>query len=82
MGEQEKRAFQLAYEFYAKWRDTVIETDEEWKKWAVEWNDTFSEVKDTPIGLRLADAVLDAFGDLYRNGMKPLPANYFGRDDL
>lgn len=82
MNEKEEKAFKAAYGFYAKWRETVIETDEEWKKWAVEWNDTFSEVKDTPIGLRLADAVLDAFGDLYRNGMKPLPANYFGRDDL
>ena len=27
-------------------------------------------------------AVLDTLNDLYKNGMKPMPADYFGRDDL
>ena len=27
-------------------------------------------------------AVLDTFNDLYRDGAKPMPANYFGREDL
>lgn len=82
MNDKEQEAFRAAIGFYGKWRDQVIETDEEWIRWANDWNETFSAVSGTPIGKRLAEAVFDAFGDMYRNGMKPMPANYFGRDDM
>ena len=35
-----------------------------------------------PLGARLIDAVMMSIGDLYKNGMKPLPAGYLGRDDM
>ena len=34
------------------------------------------------LGWHLMNAILDTFSDLYRNGMKPVPASYFGRDDI
>ena len=36
----------------------------------------------TPIGQHLFDAVIDGISDLYRDGRKPMPAGYFGRDEF
>jgi len=82
MNETEERAFKIAFEFYRKWRDGVIETEDQWLAWAEDWKNAFAPVFKTPIGKHLAAAVFDAFSDMYRNGMKPMPADYFGRDDL
>lgn len=82
MNETEEKAFKVAFEFFRKWRENVIETDEQWLSWAEDWKNAFGPVFGTPIGKRLAFAVVDAFSDMYLNGMKPLPADYFGRDDL
>jgi hypothetical protein len=82
MNELEQRAFEVAARFYAKWRENIIETDEQWMAFAEDFRETFAPVSSCPIGLHLSTAVFIAFSDLYRNGKKPMPANYFGRDDL
>jgi len=82
MNSMEENAFKIAYGFYQKWRETVIETDEQWIAWAQEWKDVFKPVFHTPIGKQLAFAVFEACSEMYKDGMKPIPADYFGRDDL
>jgi hypothetical protein len=82
MNEKEEQAFKIAYEFYRKWREIVIETEEQWINWANDLTASFRPVYDCPLGHRLMESIFDTFSDLYRNGMKPLPADYFGRDDL
>jgi len=82
MNSMEENAFKIAYSFYQKWRETVIETDEQWLAWAQDWKDAFAPVFHTPIGEKLAFAVYDAFSAMYKDGMKPMPADYFGRDDI
>ena len=82
MNELEQKAFEVAARFYAKWREDIIETDDQWMAFAEDFRAAFSEVISCPIGEHLSVAVFSAFSDLYRNGKKPMPANYFGRDDL
>ena len=84
MNENEENAFRAAYMFYERWRETVIETDEEWKLLA---EDVGLYVRNTDadhniLAGHLLTAVLDTLNDLYKDGMKPMPAGYFGRDDL
>ncbi len=84
MNESEERAFRVIYGFYAKWRETVIETDEQWQALAEDVGLIALEA-DTdhcPLAGHLLTAALDTLNDLYRGGMKPMPAGYFGRDDL
>ena len=82
MSEKEMQAFRIALEFYQKWREIVIETEEQWLTWAQDLTASFRPVYSCPLGHRLMESIFDTFSDLYRNGMKPLPADYFGRDDL
>ena len=82
MSEKEKEAFRLAFKFYEKWRSVVIETVGQWEAFGEDYGRTFAPVMDCPLGDALAQAVADAFSAMYRGGMKPVPANYFGRDDL
>lgn len=84
MNENEEKAFRAAYGFYSKWRETVIETVAQWdeladdvRKFAVDM-----DVDHNPLAWHLLTAILDTLNDLYRGGMKPMPAGYFGRDDL
>ena len=84
MNENEENAFRAAYMFYERWREDIIETDEQWKLLA---DDVGLYVKNTdvdhcPLAGHLLTAVLDTLNDLYRGGMKPMPAGYFGRDDI
>ena len=84
MDENEQKAFRKAYEFYDYWRNVVIETDEQWKQLADDFR-MFSANMDTDhntLAFHLLEAVLDTLNDLYRNGKKPVTANYFGRDDI
>ena len=84
MNENEEKAFRKAYEFYQQWRETVIETDEQWKQLADDVG-IFAgalDVDHNPLAGHLLTAILDTLNDLYRGGMKPMPAGYFGRDDL
>ena len=80
MNENEENAFRVVYEFCKKWRETVIETDEQWKQLAEDVGGIGRQ--DNPLMFRLLTAVLDYLNDLYMDGMKPMPAGYFGRDDL
>ena len=84
MNENEKKAFAAAFDFYQRWRETIIETDEQWEQLTDDYEQVFRETDadHCQLALRLLYAVMDAIGDLYSGGMKPVPANYFGRDDL
>ena len=82
MNENEERAFRLVYAFFSEWRETVIETDEQWSQLAKEVGDMVRISNGNPLMFKLLTAVLDYFTDLYKDGMKPVPAGYFGRDDL
>ena len=84
MNEFEEAAFRLCYGFYAKWREEIIETDDQYKALAEDVGKLAAALGEhqTPIGQRLFEAVLDGLSDLYAGGMKPVPANYFGREDL
>ena len=82
MNEMEEKAFQLAYQFYRKWRETIIETDEQWIAFAVDWQKHFEPVFESPIGKHVALGISYAFSELYKDGTIPLPDGYLGRDDL
>lgn len=84
MNENEEKTFQIAYQFFAKWRETVIETDEQWNEYAQDMTGmaVAMDIANNPLGLHMLTAIGDTFNDLYRGGMKPMPANYFGRDDI
>lgn len=84
MNEKEKRSFRLVFEFYDKWRGEIIEKEEQWDAFARDAGQlgTDLDIDHNPVGWRLMCAVLEAFNDLYRDGLKPVPAGYFGRDDL
>ena len=84
MNEKEELAFKLAIAFYAKWRETIIETDKQWEEFAEDVG-KFAVNADCD-NCKLADHLLLAltgtFNDLYRGGAKPLPAGYSGRRDI
>lgn len=84
MNEQEERAFRLAIAFFQKWRETVIETDEQWTALAddVHRYVVESDSDHCMLARHLIEAVMDTLNDLYKDGRKPMPANYFGRDDI
>ena len=84
MNETEAGIFRKIVAFYDKWRNNIIETDEQWKQFSddVGMLGRDPDINGTRLGWHLLEAVLDTFNDLYRNGMKPMPANYFGRDDI
>ena len=84
MNEMETKAFRLVYNFYAKWRDIMIETQAQWDQFAEDVGQLGRDldIDHNRLGWHLMCAVLDTFSDLYRGGMKPVPANYFGRDDI
>ena len=82
MNENEERAFKRIYQFYEKWRSQVIETEEQWAALPEEVGQIGAESDGCPLLFNLMTAALDTLNTLYQNGMKPMPANYFGRDDL
>ena len=84
MSENEERTFRIVFNFYRKWRDVIIEKDEQWVEFAREAGEMgiALDFEHNPLGARLMDAVMMAINDLYKNGMKPMPAGYFGRDDI
>ena len=84
MNDNEERAFREVYLFYQKWRETIIETDEQWLEFGMETGQLAADldVEHNGLALRLINAAVESISDLYRNGMKPMPANYFGRDDM
>ena len=84
MNETERSIFQKVIAFYDKWRSEIIETDEQWNAFAddVGLLGKDPDINGHPLGWHLLTAVLDTFNALYKNGMKPVPEGYFGRDDL
>jgi len=81
MNEQETADFRAVIEFYARWRSEILETDEQWLAFADDVKKT-SVTVDKNLGWKLLLAAVDAISELYKNGRKPMPAGYFGRDDL
>ena len=84
MNENEKRSFQLVFGFYEKWRGTVIEKQEQWAQFSEDVCQLGADldIDHNPLGWHLINAALDTFNDLYSGGMKPMPENYLGRDDI
>ena len=84
MNEKEERAFKGVYDFYSRWRETVIETQEQWNAFAFDAGKTCEEIdaKHCKLAMNLLMAAVDTIGELYMNGNKPLPSGYFGRDDM
>lgn len=84
MFDAEAETWKRAGMFYVKWRSVILETDGQWAAFTEDacrlWEDLDAE--NNPLGKNLFFSLLDTFNDLYRGGMKPMPANYFGRDDL
>ena len=84
MNEKENESFRLVYQFYDKWRGTIIETQEQWDQFAKDVGQLGIDldIDNNPLGWHLMSAAIDTINDLYKGGMKPVPAGYFGRDDL
>ena len=84
MNDKEKAAFRAAFLFYDKWREIVIETQAQWDALAEDVGAYAKEndIDNCPIAWNLIVAVLETINDLYHDGRKPGPANFFGRDDL
>jgi len=84
MNESEKRSWMIAAGFYDRWRGTIIETDEQWLTFSEDLRQLAADLDsvNSLIGQHLFNAIVDTFNELYQNGMKPVPANYFGRDDF
>ena len=84
MTEKEEKDFRLEIGFYQKWREGIIETDEQWGQFAVDVGKYVVEADcdHCMLAWHLLEALLDSFNDLYKGGMKPIPANYFGRADI
>lgn len=81
MNEQEQNDFRVIYTFYDRWRSITIETEEQWRDFALDIARTSEELS-RPFGWYLLDAVISAINDLYRNGAKPETVGYLGRADL
>lgn len=84
VNDKEKAAFRAVFEFYARWRETVIETPEQWEAFAEDAGKTGEamDVKNCRLGLNLLTAAVETIGWFYEDGRKPMPANYFGREDI
>jgi len=84
MNEMENKAFRLVYAFLEKWRGTVIETDEQWQQLGADVGQLGRDldIDHNQLGFNMMEAALDYLNFLYQDGKKPMPAGYFGRDDL
>ena len=84
MNELEEKAFRLVYNFYAKWRDIMIETQGQWDQFAADVGQLGKDldIDHNPLGWRMMVAALETFNDLYKDGKVPVPSGYFGRDDI
>ena len=84
MTDNELESFKLCFRFYEKWRECTIETDQQWLDFAKDVGRLAADlsVVPCPLGQHMFEAVLESINDLYKNGMRPVTQNYFGRDDL
>jgi len=84
MNDKERAAFSLAFSFYEKWREKPIETEAQWSAFAEDVGRYVrkADCSNCRLAWHLLEGVLATFNDLYKDGKIPLPANYFGREDL
>ena len=84
MSDKEKHAFRLVFDWYKKWREVIITTDEQWNEFADSVGNLARDldVDHSPLGSHLMMAVIDTINDLYKDGKQPVVCNYFGREDL
>ena len=83
MNEKEVNSFGIVYRFYEKWRSVIIEGSM-WDDFAKDVGQLGRDldIDHNPLGWHLMLAVLETINDLYKDGMKPVPAGYLGRDDM
>lgn len=83
MPEDEKKILTEAFSLYEKYRSIEMKV-EDWVNFAN--NLAFFEVKwhweENPLAKHIGAAIIEALGDMYRDGKKPAIPDYFGRDDL
>ena len=84
MTENEEKSIQICIRFYTRWREDVIETDEQWGAFAEDVGRMAADLSAVPcpLGQHLMEAVLDSINDLYKNGMRPVNVGYLGRNDM
>ncbi|MBQ1790650.1 MAG: hypothetical protein II008_10745 [Oscillospiraceae bacterium] len=81
MNDQEQNDFKQVFGFYDRWRSVILETDDQWLAFGKDAGETSTRITQN-LGWKLLMAAIDAISDMYKNGRKPMPAGYFGRDDL
>ncbi len=84
MPEDDGRLFGEVYDLYNKYRWTEMQTEQQWMDLS---NDVLILANkyhwsENPLAMRLCIAILDAIGDMYKDGKKPPMPDYFGRTDL
>lgn len=84
MTENEQKSFEICFRFYSRWREFTIDTDRQWEQFAEDVGKLAADLSAVPcpLGQHMLEAVLDSINDLYKNGMKPVTDDYFGRADL
>ena len=82
MPEEDGKTFYDIYQLYEKWRGIEINTIDLWMAVTNELYDFVVAHGSSPLAVRLAIGVMDTFDDLYKDGLKPAIADYFGRSDL
>ena len=82
MPEEDGKTFYDIYQLYEKWRGIEINTIDLWMAVTNELYDFVVSHGSSPLAVRLAIGVMDTFDDLYKDGLKPAIADYFGRSDL
>lgn len=84
MTEKERKIFQDFYKVYDKYRDRVLESDDDWKEFVTEvcalgvkhgW-------ETDPLANHMAMCILDTFNDMYKDHQQPAPVGFFDRGDL
>ena len=84
MTDKEREIFRDFYKVYEKYRDHLLETDDDWKRFATDVC-TLGAKHDwehNPLASNLAMCVLDTFNEMYKDHQHPEIAGFFDRGDL
>ena len=83
MPDEEKKILAEAFQLYEKYRSIEMKA-EDWVNFSDElafyeakWN-----WKENPLAKHIGAAIIEALGEMYRDGKKPDIPDYFGRSDL
>ncbi len=84
MPDEENRVFSDFYQIYSKYRGHEMTTDEDWGNLAKEVA-ACAELhhwQTCALAKWMANMIMDTMNDLYKNGNKPVIADFIGREDL